>query len=685
MKKKIVSSFILVLLTLTISAFWITTAKAAPPRPWPGDYQKVTPNNTGSIGNFISNFLEKYGILDKFKLISNVPADNYTEGMFDAYYDNYFTPTVSSLLAKGNFSEDLDLTQKLLDARVSFTINDIKYYAGKNEIRLLVLFNNKDLDQTTISSVVSASGGQLNKIFNIIPLASVYIPRDKIALLTTNMRNIFDIKSIGMNSPVYTQLDQSVPMIFEPGTENGQKQWIEEKWAHGPIDGKGVIVAILDTGINDVSPDLNDLDDIPTTNDPKVIFKKNTTYAGLLSDDNGHGTHVASILAGTGQASNGKFVGVAPKAKLYNIKVLDNEGSAETSMIIDGIDWAVNGPDGLPPAIFGANDAANIISMSLSAREFPYAYSDAQVEAVEAATAKGIVVVVAAGNYGMSGYSTVGTPGRAPNVITVGAVDKLGVLASFSSTGPSPISPFFDSYETPYLVKPDVVAPGVDICAIKTGGYLNDNNYYSMICDSDKYGALSGTSMATPHVAGAAALMLQMHPRWTPAQVKSALVQMAKPMTNSEGDYYNVFEQGAGLIVVGDSLRFGGEVVPPVINAGVYDLANPPSSSTIEINFEGRNDNQNDKCYGLKIGSIETTNVDEDENPDDLWVFPSTDLRLKAMQTINFSINRIISDLTAGRYATRMQIEYYEACDFSFPEPTKVLQLPISFYVKSDL
>lgn len=682
MKRKNFSSFVIVLLTLVVSTFWITTVKANPPKPWHSINVVPVNNNTNRATVSKYDFFDLFGILNKFQLFATISNYNPVAGTFDQYYDSYFVPTVNSLLAKGYFNEDSDLVQKLLNARVSFTIDDIEYYAGTDKITLLVTFKN-NIDVARVSTVVSNVDGELKKTLTLIPVAAISIDREKIALLTTVIRNNFEIKAIDVNSYVSINLDQSVPIIFEPGTDKGQQQWIEKKWAKGSIDGRGIIVAILDTGINKFNLDLNDLDDIPTTNDPKVIFEKRTAYVGSINDGNGHGTHVASILAGTGQVSNGRFVGVAPGAQLYNIKVLDDEGSTEEITVIEGVQWAVNGPDGIPPGVNGDHeDQADIISMSLASQEFPYVFSDTQVEAVEKAVYHKIVVVVAAGNDGGDGYSTVGTPGRAPNAITVGAINKDGSLASFSSKGPAPISPYTDNYETPYLVKPDIVAPGVNICAAKViNGYLDDTHRYNMICDSDQYGALSGTSMATPHIAGATALILQMHPNWTTTQIKSAIVQMARPLENLEGNKYDVFEQGAGLIVVGDSLRFGGEIIPPVINVGIHNSINP-LLPPIEIDFQGFNANQKGKCYGLKIDSIKTRYVETGEYTADLWDFPTDNIQLRALENINFHIERSLSDLLPGRYATRFELNYYESCDFSLPEPTKVLQIPIGFFVK---
>ncbi|MFI6948157.1 S8 family peptidase [Streptomyces sp. NPDC050422] len=296
------------------------------------------------------------------------------------------------------------------------------------------------------------------------------------------------VESVQLDRVAKATLDVSVPQIGAP-----------EVWKAG-YDGTGVKVAVLDTGIDTGHPDVGG----------KVVAQQNFTEEEDAQDHHGHGTHVASTVAGTGAKSDGRFKGVAPGADLLVGKVLNNAGSGLDSGIIAGMEWAVD-------------QGANIVSMSLGGTDRPG--NDPLEEAVEALSDKALFVI-AAGNAG--GESTIGTPGVAESALTVGAVDKKDALASFSSRGPRPEDGG---------VKPDVTAPGVDITAASAAGTMPDSPH-----PVPGYVAMSGTSMATPHVAGAAALLAQEHPDWTGRQLKAALVGTTKPGA------YSPYEQGTGRI-----------------------------------------------------------------------------------------------------------------------------------------
>jgi subtilisin len=213
-------------------------------------------------------------------------------------------------------------------------------------------------------------------------------------------------------------------------------------------------VAVLDTGVDCGHEDFAG----------GCVYGANFASPGQAFDDHGHGTHVAGII---GARANGVgTIGVAPESTIYAVKVLAANGSGSLSWVAAGIDWAVqNGID--------------VINMSLSAAITSQALSDA----VAAAQAAGVVVVSAAGNSGCC--NTVGYPAKLPGSLAVGAVDASDAIASFSSTGP----------------EVDVVAPGVAVRApVPTGTCA--------LCDPSGYRLLSGTSMATPHVAGVAALLM---------------------------------------------------------------------------------------------------------------------------------------------------------------------------------
>lgn len=293
-------------------------------------------------------------------------------------------------------------------------------------------------------------------------------------------------------------LDKSVAQIGAP-----------KAWAAG-YDGKGVKIAVLDTGVDATHPDLKD----------QVVAAKNFTPSATADDKVGHGTHVASIAAGTGAKSGGRYKGVAPGADILNGKVLDDEGFGDDSGILAGMEWA-------------AEQGAQIVNMSLGGGDTP------DIDPLEAAVNKlsadkGILFAIAAGN---SGPQSVGSPGSADAALTVGAVDDKDALAPWSSTGPR----VGDGG-----IKPDVTAPGVAITAASAKGSLIEQEVGE---NPPGYLTIEGTSMATPHVAGAAAILKQQHPDWTYAELKGALTASAK------GGKYTPFEQGSGRIQVDRAVK----------------------------------------------------------------------------------------------------------------------------------
>ncbi|MFJ9726148.1 S8 family peptidase [Streptomyces sp. NPDC101209] len=279
-------------------------------------------------------------------------------------------------------------------------------------------------------------------------------------------------------------------------------------WAAG-YDGKGVKVAVLDTGIDTTHPDLASA----------VKASKNFTGTGSTDDLAGHGTHVAATLAGSGARSGGRYKGVAPGAGILNAKVLDDSGEGSDSSVIAGLEWA-------------AGQGAKVANLSLGQEDTP---GEDPVEAAVNALSKstGMLTVAAAGNEGPDA-GTVGSPGAAESALTVGAVDGEDRLADFSSTGPTADS----------ALKPDLTAPGVDIVSARAAhGHMGDPA-------ADGYVSMSGTSMATPHAAGAAAILAQRHPDWTGARIKQALTATTTPTTGATG-----YQQGTGRLDVSRALE----------------------------------------------------------------------------------------------------------------------------------
>lgn len=235
-------------------------------------------------------------------------------------------------------------------------------------------------------------------------------------------------------------LHESVPQIGAPSA-----------WVAG-FDGTGVKVAVVDSGIDAGHPDLAG----------KVVAAKNFSAAEGTQDAHGHGTHVASTIAGSGAASGGAYKGVAPGAELINARALDAKGWGSDSSVLAAVEWAVEA-------------GADVVNLSLGATDTP---GISLLEETVNKLSDQALFVIAAGNDGPA-VTTVGSPGSAERALTVGAVDGKDALAAFSSRGP---------VVGDGAVKPEVTAPGVDITAAKF--------------NSSGYQAMSGASMAAPHVAG---------------------------------------------------------------------------------------------------------------------------------------------------------------------------------------
>jgi subtilisin family serine protease len=348
---------------------------------------------------------------------------------------------------------------------------------------------------------------------------------------TTDIRRLAALPGVSRvyrSVEYHASLDESVPLIKAP-----------EVW--GPTRataGQGIKIGIIDDGVDQAHPFFSPAGfsmpaGFPKGNRPftttKVIVARafpppgatwkyaSRPFDPLLSE---HATHVAGIAAGdydTTRRSGRPVSGVAPRAYIGNYKVLtvptlDVGLNGNSPEIVKGIDAAVA-------------DGMNVINLSLGEAEVDLD-RDIVVKAIDAAVDAGVVAAIAAGNdFDSFGYGSVSSPGDAPNAITAAAVSKDSVIADFSSAGPSGIDLGF---------KPDVSAPGVNI--------------YSSIPKG--WDSFSGTSMASPHVAGGAALLLQRHPGWTPAEIKSALVLTGRPVWTDSRQTTEVqpTREGGGLI-----------------------------------------------------------------------------------------------------------------------------------------
>lgn len=359
-------------------------------------------------------------------------------------------------------------------------LHELKALPPEAELGTIVLYR-----RSAFSPRALVPGARPLRVFQLIPAMALSARAKAIHLLEEDPR----VVKIWPDLPVKACLDVAVQRIGAP-----------RLWAQG-LTGRGVGIAILDTGIDSGHPDF------------AGRIRARESFVGPSADDeHGHGTHVAGAAAGSGAASGGRYRGVAPQADLYVARVLARDGSGRMSEVMAGIDWAVRQP-------------VQVINLSLGGAAQPSDGADALSTMCDAAVEAGYVLCCAAGNGGPQS-STIGSPAAARLVLTVGAVDDDDRVAAFSSRGPT-------SDGRP---KPDLVLPGVGIISTRARG--------TRVGDilNERYVASSGTSMASPQLAGAVALLLQASPGLTPAEIRSLLVHSAVPLGEPES------AQGAGRV-----------------------------------------------------------------------------------------------------------------------------------------
>ncbi|HBY59633.1 MAG TPA: hypothetical protein DEH78_07400 [Solibacterales bacterium] len=407
-------------------------------------------------------------------------------------------------------------------------------------------------------------GGQLRNRFRSVPAASVTLPAAALAALDSDP----DVTYVTPDRKVKGSLEYASPAV-------GAAWAYTFGWTGGNVG-----VAVIDSGVN-AHADVRD----------RIVYSENFVPGSTTSADlYGHGTHVAGIVAGNASESSGgktfrTFRGVAPGARIINLRVLDASGAGSDSAVIAAIDRAID---------LKQSYNIRVINLSLGRPIFESYRFDPLCQAVERAWRAGMVVVVAAGNggrdnsAGTSGYGTIASPANHPMVITVGAMKDMGTasrsddrIASYSSKGPTLVD---------QVVKPDLVAPGnLMIAAGVPSSRLQQehpenivaSSYYSFKSSGDGYYRLSGTSMAAPMVAGAAALLIQKDPNITPDLVKARLMKTAyKSFPTSTTVYdstagayyttqYDIFAVGAGYLDVwaalnnNDTLPAGASALSP--------------------------------------------------------------------------------------------------------------------------
>ncbi len=459
--------------------------------------------------------------------------------------------------------------------------------AGNETVQVIVQY--KQVPQSAQEGRVQHLGARLNHRLGMVKGIALTIPVSALPALEADP----EILSVSVDHPMKGLDDTTDVVTGAPSA-----------WTAG-LNGSGITVAVIDSGINDTHPDLLD----STESHSRVLYHQdftgtqNTNSNGGKYDLYGHGTHVAGIIGGNGYLSSGNYSGIAPNVSFVDLRALDLYGAGTDSTVIAAIQEAI-----------ALKNTYNIrvINLSLGRGIFVSYAQDPLCQAVESAWKAGIVVVVAAGNYGRvslngsNGFGTITAPGNDPYVLTVGAMKSNGstsqsaeTLASYSSKGPT-------TYD--HVVKPDIVAPGNDVVSLAAPGATLESLFPAELATGNDgrndYFTLSGTSMATPAVSGAVALLLQQNSGLTPDQVKARLmkttyklfptstVAWVPHLSQNFTSTYDLLSVGSGLLNLQTAINntdlapstVGAALSPSVVynpNTGAVSLVNGNSSVSV--------------------------------------------------------------------------------------------------------
>lgn len=448
----------------------------------------------------------------------------------------------------------------------TFHANDEFFHGPRaGEMKQAAINAHKHLDRNRLNRYEQQFGLRFKREFGSINAIAARVPKWELDFLLSDP----DVQYVSPDRP-----NHMTAMMFDDAPPPVNAPVARQNFG---VDGTGVGVAVIDSGVYQH-------DDLQTADmsGSRIVYSQSfVPNDPSVNDAYGHGTHVAGIIAGDGHDSATgyveQYIGIAPNANIINLRVLDANGSGSDSQVIAAINTAIQ---------LKSQYNIRVINLSLGRPVFESYTLDPLCQAAEAAWKAGIVVVTAAGNmgrdnsFGENGYATIEAPGNDPNVITVGATNGLGtwtrtddIVASYSSKGPTLLD---------HVVKPDLVAPGNKITSLLAPGStlaglaptsanvnpLNtcDVSLGGTSCGSaatGQYLQLSGTSMAAPVVAGAAALMIQLDPTLTPDTVKARMMKDAWKGYPGHGKsyahdiwghsfmaQYDIFTIGAGYLDV---------------------------------------------------------------------------------------------------------------------------------------
>lgn len=484
-------------------------------------------------GDKVSAVVKNDGELAGIRLLGEDGTEAITS-IFQYGSDVYVVPAKARELVDAK-AVDLEL----------FNINKLfqSGYDDRSTSKLPVIVEYTDGILAGAATPEILDGMSLTGEIEIIDSASFGIEKDKAAELWSKLTADSRVEGVWLDAVLHAHktsvsaaLTPTVPLTGAHGTYAAN------------FSGDGVTVAVLDTGYDVEHADLAG----------QVVAARDFTYSRNGVDDlNGHGTHVATTIAGTGHESNGLWTGMAPGTKLVIGKVLGNTGGGSTTGIMNGMLWAVE-------------QGADVVSMSLGGSATTC--SGPMVDLVEALSDKALFVISAGNSFTRE---TVGSPGCAPSALTVAAIDRENQTAVFSSRGPSPDG---------HSAKPDIASQGVDVVAAAAGGFGETG-----------YVALSGTSMAAPHVSGGAAILKQARPELSPRQLKKVLTSSV-----AVSDAH-VLEQGAGPMDVNEAV-VQAVVAEPNTELGFFSGAPNYKFTETSVTLENLSDKA--RTFKLKLDLI---------------------------------------------------------------------------------
>jgi subtilisin family serine protease len=410
-----------------------------------------------------------------------------------------------------------------------------------------VIFQTPGGPSAALLAQIKAYGGKVKRRYKNVNEITVQIPACTATLLGART----DVDYVSME-----RMTVAVGSALEDTTGADQVRNVVPVGG-GTMNGDGIGIAILDSGV-----DVNHQALLDANGNSRVVASVDFTGEGRTDDPYGHGTHVASTAAGSNAYANGLFAGIAPNAKIINLRVLNSMGEGSESDTVSAIDWAIANKD-----LYNIK----VLNLSLGATAVDSYANDPLCLAVRRAVDAGLVVCVAAGNNGKDAqgnkiYGQIHSPGIEPSAITVGAANTFQTtnrdddgITTYSSRGPTRGHYTDDQGVVHYdnLIKPDMVAPGNKIAGAEADhNHVVQGNGGTHVPGTSGTAAemvMSGTSVATPVVAGSVALLLQANPNMTPNLVKGVLEYTAQPLAG-----FNTLEQGAGELNVEGAIRLAG-------------------------------------------------------------------------------------------------------------------------------